>query len=103
MPADALAIMLSPLISQVALERAVTFARHGLTVVVVDTLPDHIVDDDDVLTALAWRIRVLERRREMRTVQEIGVPVVPWNGPGSLDQFLRKVARRATAPRLTVR
>ena len=41
---------------------------------------------------------VLERRREIRRVQEVGVPVVEWLGPGSLDQVLRDLHRRAGAP-----
>jgi uncharacterized protein (DUF58 family) len=100
---DALVIMLSPLISPPALERALSIARRGVTVVVVDTLPDAVLQDDDPLTALAWRIRLLERRREIRIVGEAGVPVVKWRGPGSLDQFLRESVRRASAPRLARR
>jgi uncharacterized protein (DUF58 family) len=102
-PPDALVIMLSPLVSAAPLDRAVALARRGITVVVVDTLPAEVVDDPDPLTALAWRIRLLERRREVRIAQEVGVPVVQWRGPGSLDQFLRDVARRASAPRMAAR
>jgi uncharacterized protein (DUF58 family) len=103
-PAEAVVIMLSPLATSMSLERAVTLARHGHTVVVVDTLPDRVVDDaDDDTTRLAWRIRLLEREREVRTVQELGVPVMAWRGPGSLDQFLRDVTRRAAAPRMSRR
>ncbi len=102
-PGDALAIMLSPLISPVALERAATIASHGLTVAVVDTLPDDVHSDADAITELAWRIRLLERRREVRVIEQIGVPVIVWRGPGSLDPFLREIARRAAAPRLARR
>jgi len=102
-PGDALAIMLSPLISPVALERAATIASHGLTVAVVDTLPDDVHSDNDAITELAWRIRLLERRREVRIIEQIGVPVTAWRGPGSLDPFLREIARRATAPRMVRR
>lgn len=105
MPAGALVVMLSPLVSPKALERASAMARRGLSVAVVDTLPPDIVDDDaaDPTTALAWRIRLLERRREVRRVQEIGVPVVPWRGPGSLDEVLRDIHRRSRSPRLARR
>ena len=95
-----LTVMLSPLISREALDRAVSLGRHGLPVVVVDTLPASVVIDDDPYAALAWRIRLLDRRREIRRVQQAGIPVVRWLGPGSLDQFLRDVARRASAPRM---
>ena len=100
---SALVIMLSPLISPVALQRAITLASHGLTVAVIDTLPDDVHLDEDASTGLAWRIRLLERRREMRSIQRVGVPVIAWTGPGSLDPFLREVARRATAPRVVRR
>lgn len=99
-PGGALTVMLSPLIAPGAFDRAVLLAKSGLSVVVVDTLPDQVAGVDDELTALAWRIRLLERRRELRRVQEFGIPVVRWLGPGSLDQFLRDVARRSAAPRV---
>ncbi len=98
-----LTVVLSPLVAREALDRAVSLGRHGSAVVVVDTLPDDIATDDDPFTALAWRIRLLERRREIRLVERAGIPVVRWLGPGSLDQFLRDVARRASAPRMRVR
>ncbi len=102
-PSGAMVIMLSPLISPAALERATTVASHGLSVAVIDTLPDDVQASDDATTELAWRIRLLERHREVRAMQRLGVPVVAWQGAGSLDPFLREIVRRATAPRLTRR
>jgi uncharacterized protein (DUF58 family) len=103
--ADALVVMLSPLISPMALQRAYTLAMRGMAVIVVDTLPLGISehDDDDPFVSLAWRIRLLERSREMRRIQQVGVAVVPWRGPGSLDQVLRDLHRRSGAPRLARR
>lgn len=100
--AGSLVVMLSPVSSPIALRRAVTLARRGLTVVVVDTMPSGILRsaDDDPFAVLAWRIRLLERRAEIHRVQEAGVPVVAWRGPGSLDQVLRDLHRRAGAPRV---
>jgi uncharacterized protein (DUF58 family) len=104
----AIVLMCSPLISQSTMERAIRLAARGLTLVVVDTLPRDLVltDDDergDVLTMLAWRIRLLEREVDTRAVAAAGIPVVPWRGPGSLDQVLRDVARRGRAPRMAQR
>ena len=48
----------------------------------------------DALARAAWRIRMLERDREIRAIQAQGVPVVPWLGPGSLDVVLRRLGRR---------
>ncbi len=100
-----LVLVLSPLVAPDALWRVVDLAARGFSVVVVDTLPDGIVDadPDDPFRALAWRIRLLERDRELRAVQAAGVPVVRWRGPGSLDQVLRDLARRRSAPRMVRR
>ena len=102
-PSGALAILLSPLISPEALARAISLASRGLRVAVVDTLPEDIHVDDGSTTELAWRIRLLERRGEMRSVQQVGVPVVTWRGPGSLDPFLREIARRSSVPKMSRR
>ena len=95
-------VMLSPLVSSEALDRAVDLSRHGIPVAIIDTLPADVTSADDDLTALAWRIRLLERRREFRLVQQVGIPVIAWVGPQSLDQFLHEVTRRASAPRMGI-
>jgi len=91
------------LIAPEALDLVVSLGRRGLSVIVVDTLPVHVVQDEDPYTALAWRIRLLERRRELRVVTAAGIPVVAWRGPGSLDQVIRDIGRRASAPRVVTR
>ncbi|MET0911215.1 MAG: DUF58 domain-containing protein [Ilumatobacteraceae bacterium] len=96
-------VMLSPLVAPEALDLVVSLGRQGMTVIVVDTLPDHVTQDEDEYTALAWRIRLLERRRELRLVMAAGIPVVQWRGPGSLDQVIRDIGRRATGPRVLQR
>ncbi len=93
-------VLLSPLLAPEALADAVALGRRGRPVVVVDTLPDHVHADDDERVVLAWRIRMLERRRELRVAGEVGVPIVPWEGPGSLDAVLHLLARRSSAPRM---
>lgn len=96
-------VMLSPLVAPDALDLAMSLGRQGMAVIVVDTLPAHVSDDDDAFTALAWRIRLLERRREVRLVMAAGIPVVEWRGPGSLDHVIRDIARRSTGPRMARR
>jgi len=93
-------VMLSPLISPDALDLAVSLGRQGMAVIVVDTLTDHITHDEDQFIAMAWRIRLLERRRELRMVLGAGIPVIRWRGPGSLDQVIRDIAHRSTGPRM---
>ncbi len=100
-----LVIMMSPLVSSATLLRALALAHRGLTLVVVDTMPATVTHDNDEagFVALAWRIRMLERSVEISQVTSAGIPVVDWRGPGSLDQILRDVGRRAAAPRLAHR
>ncbi|GAA5160687.1 DUF58 domain-containing protein [Ornithinimicrobium tianjinense] len=98
--AGTLVVMISALVSPDALTQAATLAGRGVSVVVVDALVDprqgEVVasDDKDPLARTAWRIRMLEREREVRAITAEGVAVVPWLGPGSLDVVLRELGRR---------
>ncbi len=97
-----LVVMISALVSPVPLDQAAQLSRSGLQVVVIDALVEDVrpPGKEDDIARLAWRIRLLEREGEVRRVQRNGVPVVPWRGPGSLDQVLRSLARhRQGAPR----
>ncbi len=101
----ALVVMLSPLVSPRALQQGVSLAQHGFTVIVVDTLPAGVrqVDPENPFAEHAWRIRLLERSREVHRARQSGVPIVRWSGPGSLDEILRDVSHRSTAPRMARR
>ncbi len=97
-------IMLSPMLSDQAVTATLTLARQGLSVIVVDTLPDdaHLAEKDRRVL-LAWRMRLLEREALLSRVQLSGTPVVAWRGPGTLDEVLRRLGRRASLPRLVRR
>jgi len=100
----ALCLVLSPLIDPTMVGLAHRLAARGMTVVVVDTFPEHLVTDPgNVYQSLAWRMRLLSRDAEVHSLRQRGVPVVPWRGPGSLDLVLRDIARRASAPRMARR
>ena len=117
--AGTLAVILTPAISPEVLAHAVGLSRRGISVVTVDTLPAHLATADIPLerlaevattteehpqeTRLAWRLRLLERQREMARAREAGVPIVPWAGPGTLDLVLRDLGRRSRAPRVVSR
>jgi uncharacterized protein (DUF58 family) len=87
----ALVVMISPLTSTAALRRAVTIGDHGISLLVVDSLPADITrqDPSDPYVGITWRIELLKREREIRRMREAGIAVVPWSGPGSLDVVLR--------------
>ncbi|WP_130014727.1 DUF58 domain-containing protein [Serinicoccus sediminis] len=94
-----LVVMISSLVSPDALTQAATLAARGTSVVVVDALGDAAArlapsGERDPLARTAWRIRMLERDREIRRIRAQGVAVVPWLGAGSLDVVLVELARR---------
>lgn len=102
--AGTLALMLSPLVDPAATDQVATLVRAGIVVVVVDTFPEEAtVTTDDERSALAWRVRMLERRLELHRLTALGVPVVRWSGPQSLDRVLRDLSRRRAVPRVVLR
>ena len=67
-------------------------------------MPDHLWrSENDPYTALAWRIRRLSRSVDVSRLTSAGIPVVLWQGPQSLDQVLRELARHARVPRMARR
>ncbi|TCC45792.1 DUF58 domain-containing protein [Kribbella capetownensis] len=103
---DSLVLVLSPLLRQTVLGYVVTLVHSGCTVIAVDTLPPDVasvidLEEHDARTwPLAWRLRLLERRRELDRLGDLGVPTVPWHGAGTLDEVLRDASRLAAAPRM---
>ncbi len=88
--AGALVVMLSPLLSPTSLQRAVQLNRRGATAIVIDCLPLTITSQPaNPHLELAWRLRVLRRGEQIRRAAALGVPVVAWRGPGSLDAVVR--------------
>lgn len=101
LPADGLVVVLSPLVGDEAFGAVARLARGGRPVVVVDTVPpDARPDEYDSWTLLAWRLWRLDRQNGIGRLAELGVPVVPWRGSGSLDEVLRDVTRATRAPRI---
>ncbi|MGI8900257.1 MAG: DUF58 domain-containing protein [Nocardioides sp.] len=112
-PAGAVVVVLSPMLSEHAVGATVGLARSGITVVVVDTLPAGLVGDvsaealggeaGDRRQTVAWRMRLIERDHLLARVTRVGVPVVAWQGPGTLDSVLRGLGRRLRSPRTVAR
>jgi uncharacterized protein (DUF58 family) len=105
--AGTVVLVLSPLLSAALTTSVVTLARKGLAVVAVDTLPPGAIGEQRSsqpdLDRLAWRMRMLERRLQLTEIARTGTPVVAWRGPGSLDDVLHRLARRARLPRAALR
>ncbi|MFG3419494.1 DUF58 domain-containing protein [Micromonospora sp. NPDC047730] len=102
--ADALVVVLTPLLDERSAQMLARLARSGRFVVAVDTLPADLAPPKDRGWAeVAYRLWRLDRDTMIGQLREHGVPVVRWAGAGSLDQVLRDVARLATAPRVGAR
>jgi len=106
--AGTVVIVLSPMLSDVVGTMTASLVKRGLPVLVVDTLPTDVVPavvegTDPRIADLAWRMRRIERREGLARLATIGCPVVAWRGPGTLDEVLHRLARRAQLPRVRVR
>ncbi|HKS99599.1 MAG TPA: DUF58 domain-containing protein, partial [Rugosimonospora sp.] len=102
--ANALVVVLTPLLDSRSAAMVARLARGGRFVVAVDTLPPDLplpVRPD--WGNMAGRLWKLERDNTVDLLREHGVPVVAWAGAGSLDQVLRLIARTATAPKAVLR
>lgn len=94
-------VVLTPMLSDQAVALTTTLAQRGLDLVVVDTLPADMVERAGTeRDGLAWRMRLLEREALLGRVRRAGVPVAAWSGPGTLDEVLRGLGRRARQPRM---
>lgn len=105
----AVVVVLSPMLAESIGTVAATLTRRGVAVLVVDTLPTDAqpttVGDgvDARLVALAWRMRRIERSVVLDRLASFGCPVVPWRGPGTVDEVMHRLARRAQLPRVVSR
>ncbi|WP_028637141.1 DUF58 domain-containing protein [Nocardioides sp. URHA0032] len=104
----AVVIVLSPMLAESIGTVAATLTRRGVAVLVVDTLPpdaEPAVAEgvDPALASLAWRMRRVERTVVLDRLTALGCPVVAWRGPGTLDDVMRRLARRAQLPRVVSR
>jgi uncharacterized protein (DUF58 family) len=101
-------VLLTPMLTEAIATVAASTARRGLPTLVIDTLPTDaepaLPDDTDPdLADLAWRMRKIEREQVLAGLSGLGCPVVAWRGPGTLDEVLRRLARRAQLPQVGTR
>jgi uncharacterized protein (DUF58 family) len=103
--AGTVVVVISPMLSEALATATVRLIRRGLPVIVVDPLPPGstptVYPDSDLDVAeLAWRMRLLDRSHLLAQLSGAGCPVVPWNGPRTLEEVLRRLARRGQLPRV---
>ncbi len=103
--AGTVVVVLSPMLSEALASATVRLVRRGLPVIVVDPLapgatPMVWPDGDARIAALAWRMRLLDRSHLLAALASAGCPVVPWSGPRTLEEVLRRLARRTQLPRV---
>ena len=103
--AGAVVVVISPMLSEPLATATVRLVRRGLPVIVVDPLPPGTTptaypDADEEIAGLAWRMRLLDRSHLLAQLAAAGCPVVPWNGPRTLEEVLRRLARRGQLPRV---
>ena len=103
-PSGSLVLMLSAMASTGALRQAATYQRRGAQVVVIDTLPSiGLGQGTDRGHDLHWRVRALERAREIRQVEHEGIPIVTWAGPATLGTLERVIGHLQSSSRLVRR
>jgi uncharacterized protein (DUF58 family) len=99
-PPRALVIVLSPLLDERVTTLVAALRQRGQPLVLVDTLPPGALPPpESPIDDLAQRLWRLERDAVVARLEEVGIPVVPWSGTGSLDPVVREVTRMAAAPR----
>lgn len=105
LPAGALIIVFSPLLSLRVVEILRGLRERGFATIVVDVLsaePDvraSLRPRDRRAVELARRIWRMEQQAIRFSLREIGIPVVHWDGTSSLDEPLAPFTRRAMVNR----
>ena len=104
--AGTVVVVISPMLSEPLATATVRLVRRGLPVIVVDPLPAGSTptvypDADELVSDLAWRMRLLDRNHLLAQLSAFGCPVVPWNGPRTLEEVLRRLSRRNQLPRVS--
>ncbi|MCW2739098.1 DUF58 domain-containing protein [Nocardioides sp.] len=91
--------VLSPMLFTPLVTATASLQRSGASVVVIDTLGERDLGADPLaLPALAARMQTIERDDRLDRLADLGCPVVPWRGPGTLDTVLQQLARRSRVP-----
>lgn len=98
--------VLSPMVHAPIVNAAAQLSARGVSVVVIDTLGERSLEDLGGRTStagLAWRMRMIEREHLLQRLAALGCPIVPWRGPGTVDEVLRRQSRRGQVPQVRAR
>jgi uncharacterized protein (DUF58 family) len=99
LPPGALILVFSPLIGRRIVEVVRDLRERGFTVLVVDVLTSAPAHGKGVISDLAVRVWQLEQQAMRFSLEQLGVPVVRWDGTTSLDDPLAPYTRRAMVVR----
>jgi uncharacterized protein (DUF58 family) len=103
-PPRVLVLALTPLLDERMTTLVARLRQRGQPLVVVDTLPPGAIPTKlDAYERLGLRLWLLERERTVALLNEVGCPVVAWDGSAGLDEALRALGEAATAPRVAAR
>ncbi len=119
--AGSLVLVCTPLLQPDVVDEVLRLLHRGAAVLVIDTLPPGLGGMKSVAVATglrarfndrmrglrywdeAWALRRLERERVIEGMRRLGVPVVVWQGIGSLGQVIGALAANRSAPRMARR
>jgi uncharacterized protein (DUF58 family) len=99
LPSGALILVFSPMIGRRIIEAVRDLRERGFTVLVVDVLTSVPEIGRGTVTSLALRVWQLEQQAMRFSLEQLGVPVVRWDGTTSLDDPLAPYTRRAMVVR----
>lgn len=104
-PPGTVVFVLSPMLHDLTVGVTATLTARALPVMLIDTLPPDLDLGTSATAArrLAWRLRLLERDALLGRLAGTGCPVIPWRGPGTVDEVMRQLSRRTARPRAGAR
>jgi uncharacterized protein (DUF58 family) len=94
LPPGALILVFSPMIGRRIVEAVRDLRERGFTVLVVDVMTQAPELGRGTISSLALRVWQLEQEATRFSLEQLGVPVVRWDGLTSLDEPLAPYVRR---------
>ncbi|MFW6597973.1 DUF58 domain-containing protein [Propionibacteriaceae bacterium Y2011] len=117
-----LVVCCTPLLNADVIDEVLRLMHRGVAVIVIDTLPPELGKINTLAGSSsragamierlgqrmrnerywteAWALRRIERDSDLKKLERLGVPVVAWEGIGSLATVVSALAASRTAPRM---